>query len=295
MNPILINPKIESDKSTGEQLQQMKSYLYQFKEQIELLLMNIDTDNVSAKFKEDITDFVGNKIMNGKEMSEIMQSAGMIKLSVADLESSVAAVTITANGVYAQVNGANGILSRLDVDENGIAASVKKGTQYSGITLSGSGVQINSTGTFTVDTTHFTLDSAGNLWCNSGTFEGEVIANSGEIAGFKIKQDGLYIGNIGKALRAELDPHDGQLLVVGDDAHNSVRIPGIVQLGGSAGEVMEVETAVFIKEACYMYKLCQIDGTLILNSKISANSVTKTVFWEDIDNVTPGTYVLCGS
>jgi len=186
VNPILINPKIESDKSTGEQLQQMKSYLYQFKEQIELLLMNIDTDNVSAKFKEDITDFVGNKIMNGKEMSEIMQSAGMIKLSVADLESSVAAVTITANGVYAQVNGANGILSRLDVDENGIAASVKKGTQYSGITLSGSGVQINSTGTFTVDTTHFTLDSAGNLWCNSGTFEGEVIADEGNIGGLII-------------------------------------------------------------------------------------------------------------
>lgn len=151
MNPILLSPKIESDKSIPEQLQQMKSYLFQFKEQMELLLTNIDSDNVSEKFKDDFSKIVGSRIMNGKEMSEILQTAGMIKMSVKDVSNSVSSLALTVDGIYAEVHGANGILARLDIDESGISASVKKGTNYSGVAISSSGIKITSTGSVTIN------------------------------------------------------------------------------------------------------------------------------------------------
>lgn len=182
MNPILLSPKIESEKSTAEQLQQMKSYLFQFKEQMELLLMNIDSDNMSKSYKEEMS----RQFADSKSMSEILQTAGMIKMSVKDVSNTVSSLAVTVGGIYAEVHGADGILARLAVTESGVSASVKKGVQYSGISLSASGVQINSSGTFTVDTTNFTLNASGDMWCQNGTFSGHVEASSGKLGNLLI-------------------------------------------------------------------------------------------------------------
>jgi len=152
LNANLLFPKIESDVSIPEQLQQMKSYLFQFREQIELLLMNIDSDNISGKFKDDFSELVGSKIMNGKEMSQIIQSAGAIRLQVEELGGSVASLELTTSGIYQQINDPDsGVLARLAVDESGISASVKKGTNYSGVSISSTGISISSTGSVSVN------------------------------------------------------------------------------------------------------------------------------------------------
>lgn len=252
MNPILLSPKIESDKSPAEQLQQMKSYLFQFKEQIELLLMNIDSDNMSEEYKQEMS----RKFADSKSMSEILQTAGMIKMSVKDVSDTVASLSVTVGGIYAEVHGANGILARLDIDESGISQSVKKGTQYSGIKLSASGVKISATGTFEVDTTHFTLDAQGNLWCNSGTFEGTVNADYGRIGHLGISSYALTYDN------KDVLAYSTAVCDLGDPSNTFTRIFGSeIDLNGD----------------CYFDK---IEG--------------KSIEWKDIDSVIgTGAYVLC--
>lgn len=134
MNPILLNPKIDSSASTTEQLGQMKSYLRQFKEQIELILMNIDSDNMSEKFQDEVYEGLSKKIMGDKSISEIAQTAGMIKMSVKDLEGSVASLTLTTSGIQtqvtAEVNRATGaeasLSSRITQTANEISSEVSR-------------------------------------------------------------------------------------------------------------------------------------------------------------------------
>lgn len=183
MNPILINPKIESDKSTAEQLQQMKSYLFQFKEQIELLLMNIDSDNMSEEYKQEMS----RKFADSKSMSEILQSAGAIKLQVEELGGTVSALTVTTNGIYNQINDPeDGILTELSLISGEISAAVKFGVDYTGFKITSTKFAIKSTGTFTVDSQNFIIDSDGNV-----TVKGEIQATSGNIGPWDIKNDGL--------------------------------------------------------------------------------------------------------
>lgn len=181
MNPILINPKIDDDKSTIEQLQQMRSYLYQFKEQIEFILGNIDGDNISREFTEELT----RKVTDSKTLSEIKQTASSIRMSVDNLNGTVSALTVSVGNIRAEVYDEEG-QSRIEQNATNISACVRKGREYSGISLSAHGVTINSTGSFTIDTDNLKLDASGNL-----TAKGNVQATSGNIGAFKITSSGL--------------------------------------------------------------------------------------------------------
>lgn len=127
MNPILLNPKIDSSASTTEQLGQMKSYLRQFKEQIELILMNIDSDNMSEKFQDEVYEGMSKKIMGDKTISEIAQTAGMIKMSVKDLQGSMSSLTLTVNGIQSEVYDGQGN-SRITQTANAIQSEITRAT-----------------------------------------------------------------------------------------------------------------------------------------------------------------------
>lgn len=127
MNPILINPKIDSSASTAEQLGQMKSYLRQFKEEIELILMNIDGDNLSEKFEDNLFEGFSKRMKDSKTMSEITQTAGMIKMAVKDLEGSMASLTLTVNGIESEVYDSQGN-SRITQTANAIVSEVSRAT-----------------------------------------------------------------------------------------------------------------------------------------------------------------------
>lgn len=131
MNPILINPKIDSAASTTEQLGQMKSYLRQFKEQIELILMNIDSDNISEKFEENLFEGFSKRMKDSKTMSEITQTAGMIKMAVKDLEGSMSSLTLTVNGIESEVYDSQGN-SRITQTANAIALETTRATTAEG-------------------------------------------------------------------------------------------------------------------------------------------------------------------
>lgn len=202
MNPILINPKIDSSASTTEQLGQMKSYLRQFKEQIELILMNIDSDNMSEKFQDEVYEGMSKKIMGDKTISEIAQTAGMIKMSVKDLEGSVASLTLTTSGIQTQVTnevnratGAEQALSSsisqtagqisLKVDKSSIVSELNS-HMGSGIIIDTDYISIQSDGALIINTSQFDLDEYGNA-----SFGGELSAPTGTIGGFEITSDTL--------------------------------------------------------------------------------------------------------
>lgn len=131
MNPILINPKIDSSASTTEQLGQMKSYLRQFKEEIELILMNIDGDNLSEKFEDNLFEGFSKRMKDSKTMSEITQTAGMIKMAVKDLEGSMASLTLTVNGIESEVYDGQGN-SRITQVSNAIVLETTRATTAEG-------------------------------------------------------------------------------------------------------------------------------------------------------------------
>lgn len=284
MNSILLSPKIESDKSVPEQLQQMKSYLFQFKEQMELLLMNIDSDNVSEKFKDDFSKIVGSRIMNGKEMSEIIQTAGMIKMSVKDVSKTVSSLSVTVGGIYAEVHGQNGILSRLSVAENGISASVKKGIQYSGISLSAAGVQIDSSGNFTINTSNFTLNGSGDLWCRNGKFSGYVDATSGKIGDLLIDNGWLSYkpGNT----KYPVISHDAlsQMIIFGSNSF-STRLYGFDLDILCGSNYIDLSGDISIHSP---------NGIRLLDeTKYNDSQYNYTMHWQKLSDVDPDDYVIC--
>jgi hypothetical protein len=109
----------------------MKSYLRQFKEQIELILMNIDSDNMSEKFEDNLFEGFSKRMKDSKTMSEITQTAGMIKMAVKDLEGSMASLTLTVNGIESEVYDSQGN-SRITQTANAIVAEANRATGAEG-------------------------------------------------------------------------------------------------------------------------------------------------------------------
>lgn len=221
MNPILLNPKIDSSASTTEQLGQMKSYLRQFKEQIELILMNIDSDNMSEKFQDEVYEGMSKKIMGDKTISEIAQTAGMIKMSVKDLQGSVASLTLTTSGIQTQVtnevNRATGaeasLSSRITQTASDITAEVTRAegaerTLSSRISANASAIslkvsegeildglaqEMSSEISITSNYIRLTSGGATKFEVNANgtvSITGEVYADEGTIGGFQIDENG---------------------------------------------------------------------------------------------------------
>lgn len=222
MNPILSFPKIESDKSTAEQLAQMKSYLRQFKSEVELILSNIDADNVTQTFEADMFEGFSKRLAGTDTISQISQTTGLIKLSVKDLEESEASLIVTVNGIKAEVYDGQGN-SRITQNANAISSEVTRATNAEGslssritqnadaitlkvskssivselnshmsseINISYDGIEILSDGALVVNTGGFKLDEDGNA-----EFAGKVTSSSGEIGGFEITSDEIRVDN----------------------------------------------------------------------------------------------------
>lgn len=292
MNPILISPQITSDKPIAEQLQQMKSYLFRFKEEVELLLSNIDSDNLSEKFEDDFSKIVGSKIMGSNEMSQIIQSAGRIKLSVEALDSSVASLTLTTNGIYNQINDPdNGILTELSIVSGQVAAAVKFGVNYSGFNISSNKIHLFTTGALQIDSGNFQVDTdgnvtiVGNITANSGTFNGTINASGGSIGTLGINAYGLTC--LGKSILYQ----SGQNLFFGDYIDESVEtwIWGKqVRLNAGAGYF-----------AIGSDGNCGMSGSLdVPDIKAPTGSnmskTTKSISWQKLDDVLSTDYVLVG-
>jgi len=288
LNANLLFPKIESDVSIPEQLQQMKSYLFQFREQIELLLMNIDSDNISEKFKDDFSELVGSKIMNGKEMSQIIQSAGQIKLQVEELGGSVASLTLTTNGIYNQINDPeNGILTELSILSGQISASVKFGVDYSGFNISASKLHLFTTGALQIDAGNFQVDTDGNvtivgdITANRGTFNGTIKATEGNIGNFGIDSYGLTLKNLSNVTKPVVSGFGGHLTL------------------GDIDETIETwiwGSQIRLQTNAYGYIVYGGSNELDLNCEIKVGGTAKTPYWEDIDTIIgTGAYVLVGT
>lgn len=193
MNPILLNPKIDSSASTTEQLNQMKSYLRQFKEEVEMVLSHIDSDNVTPQYEEQVFEGFSKKLMGSKAMSEIVQSEGMIRMSVKSLEGNMSSLTLTVDGIQSEVYDSQGN-SRITQVADEIALCVTKENIVGDLNNKmGNSIFINKDyiifdgdGSLIIDMTNLSLDSYGNA-----TFGGTLSAPSGNIGGFEIDSDVL--------------------------------------------------------------------------------------------------------
>lgn len=284
MNPILISPKIETDQPAGEQLRQMRSYLFQFKEQMEFLLMNIDGDNISEAYKNELS----TKFADATSMSEIMQTAGMIKMTVQDVENAMASLTLTVNSINLEVNApGTGLAARLTVAETGVAASVKRGVAYSGFTISDNLVHIFSTGNLQIDAGNFTIDNQGNV-----SMKGRVSAEKGSIGYMIIKNGALYgadplSGDV-KIIQFDDSPDYGSSAIHIGNNDSSVQIYGNpVRIRSNLSVEKDAQ---FSKEAVFL-------DAVFFNDQVTYNdgSHNAIMTWKDIDTVIgTGEYVLCG-
>lgn len=286
MNPILISPQIASDEPIEEQLRKMKSYLFRFKEEVELLLSNIDTDNLSEKFEDDFSKVVGSKIMGSKEMSQIIQSAGAIKLEVEELGGSVASLTVATNGIYNQINDPDtGILTELSILDGAIAAAVKFGTNYTGFKITTTNFHINSAGTFTVYGDNFKIDEGGNV-----TVKGIIKALvGGDIGGFTIGTYELLHGNsVAINYSSYMD-----LLSIGDTDTATMVSGDDVQLQG--GGAYNSPTIYLGDNAGIQITSTVASGILIHGqTQYHDGDTQKTMKWQKLDEIigNPNAYVI---
>ena len=132
MNPMLINPKIESDKPIMEQLMQMKSYLRQFKDEVEMILSNIGTENLSQEISEEITEGLTKTVQNAEGISRLSQTATMIKAEVKDVSGSVSRLTLTVDGLVTEVIDPETGESRIAQNAALIQAEVTRATTAEG-------------------------------------------------------------------------------------------------------------------------------------------------------------------
>lgn len=293
MNPILISPQIASDEPIEEQLRKMKSYLFRFKEEVELLLSNIDTDNLSEKFEDDFSKVVGSKIMGSKEMSQIIQSAGAIKLQVEELGGSVASLTVATNGIYNQINDPDtGILTELSIVSGQVSAAVKFGVNYSGFKISSSKIHLFTTGALQIDSGNFQVDTdgnvtiVGNITANSGTFNGTINANDGTIGGFIIDEHGFNLNNVSGL---GYDPDISSMFLGGfgdpDLQYLNIAADYRIQFNtGSAGDVY-----------CNTDLIVDNNYTLKILGKLHCNLKAKAPSWEKFSTIGPDDYVLVGT
>lgn len=216
MNPILLNPKVDSSASTTEQLAQMKSYLYQFKEQIELILMNIDSDNMTQGFEDEMFEGFSKRLKDSKAISEITQTAGMIRMSVKDLEGSMSSLTLTVNGIESEVYDSQGrskitqlsnaivsevedredadsaISSRLEQTATGFTLSAINGSSSAKMRLT---VTKEGGGSFSVDSDNITF--TGMVTFNDlSTTGGSTIINGGNITTGAITVGSLFSADL---------------------------------------------------------------------------------------------------
>lgn len=132
MNPMLINPKIDENSDVQTQLKQMRSYLFQFKEQVEMILSNVDKDNLSQSMNTDL-DLIRGGIRNYEVKmdgftSQIAQTAKMIsaKLSDGDVDAEFLIQRLNDGSTYSRIKAdrinVDGIFTAngsFTVDENG--------------------------------------------------------------------------------------------------------------------------------------------------------------------------------
>lgn len=184
MNPILINPKIESNASVSEQIRQVKSYLRQFKEEVEIILSNIDSENMSKTYEESLISGVTNKVETSKAVSEISQTANSIRLSVKNMESAVSALEVSVNGIKSEVYDSSGN-SKISQNAENIALKVSKDGVISAINQSAESVEIEAS----------KIDLSGYATFSSLQGEGTTTINGANIKSGTISAERLDLSN----------------------------------------------------------------------------------------------------
>lgn len=145
MNPMLINPKIDDNSDVQTQLKQMKSYLFQFKEQVELILSNVDKDNLSETMNTDLDTIRGGirqyEVKIDGFSSKIAQTANMIsaKLSSDDVDAEFIIGRLNDGSTYARIDA-----DRIDVDGVFTANGSFEVAENGDLTFKGAGIDIRT-------------------------------------------------------------------------------------------------------------------------------------------------------
>ncbi len=200
MNPILISPKIESDQPVSEQLRQMKSYLFQFKEEVEFLLMNVDSDNISEAYKEEMS----RRFADANSVSEILQTAGMIKLQVEGLDTSVSSLLVDVNGIKGEVYDSQGhsVISQMAGE---IALKVDTSNYTASVIVS----KINN-GSVKINANKIDLSALTEIYLSAGesdlhlTGTGMALSSHGAPV-FSVNLTGMYVGAGSHEIAGSLD------------------------------------------------------------------------------------------
>lgn len=156
MRQDLIKPFIENDAPIQKQFEQVKSYLYQFREQVEMMLQNIDVDNMAPQLAEPLdllrsgpksikvqgggsqvdinilSDMIKTRVLESTEFGEIessitqMSSEIALKVSSGDLTAQFLIGKLNSGSTYATIDadrisleGYTTINNAFSVDTNG--------------------------------------------------------------------------------------------------------------------------------------------------------------------------------
>lgn len=224
MNPMLINPKIDENSDVQTQLKQMRSYLFQFKEQVEMILSNVDKDNLSQSMNTDL-DLIRGGIRNYEVKmdgftSQIAQTAKMIsaKLSDGDVDAEFLIERLNDGSTYSRIKA-----DRINVDGIFTANGSFTVDSNGDLIFCGAGININ--------TSSAKMDSLKLNYTNGsytlGTYErpGHLEANYNGLADFELDVNamGSFL-SMGDSCVALTYTRSNNRLQIGSDSYAYVRI-----------------------------------------------------------------------
>lgn len=129
-----------------------------------------------------------------------------------EVDSSLASFAVTANGINAAVGAA-----KLEFDQ-------------SGLVINNGGLSINDKNGTALTFNDGTLSIKGHIEATSGSFEGELKAKTGKIAGLTLEENKLYYGD---ALAIGVDGEEAYLRADKLFIGNSGKIEGKLEVGGA--------------------------------------------------------------
>lgn len=169
MRQDLIKPFIENDAPIQKQFEQVKSYLYQFREQVEMMLQNIDVDNMAPQLAEPLdllrsgsktlsvsgngsrvdinilSDMIKTRVLESTEFGEIessitqMSSEIALKVSSGDLTAQFLIGKLNSGSTYATIDA-----DRIDIDGVFTANGSFTIDQNGNLIFTGAGINIQT-------------------------------------------------------------------------------------------------------------------------------------------------------
>lgn len=215
----------------------------------------------------------------------------------ADIDGIETEVTDLATQTASSISQLSGDIE-MKVSVGDIMDGLATETAYSAIKINPSAIQVTSSGTFTVDSTNFKLDSSGHATLKGASFESGNLSNTYA----EITNDGIF-RSLNSRTTTELK--SGTLYLNYYDSAQKTSLFSHAQIGPGSISLYQDATgksAIFsanlngsLNGSAIVTNASEIETFNLHNGGVSGSHASRTPYWRKFSNVTENDYVICGA